>query len=84
LKPSFYVPGVVQAFDPHQSPPPPLQHSAARQNKELAMPVDSILVSAAVVTMFAVFAGVLLWGSFQTAPPARQEPATGNRKRRSF
>lgn len=48
------------------------------------MPVDSILVSAAVVTMFAVFAGVLLWGSFQTAPPARHEPATGNRMRRSF
>jgi len=48
------------------------------------MPVDSILVSAAVVAMFAVFAGVLIWGNFQTAPSAQQEPASGDTKRRSF
>lgn len=28
------------------------------------MPVDSILVSAVVVSVFAVFAGVLIWGDF--------------------
>lgn len=47
------------------------------------MPLDSILVSAAVVLMFAVFAGVLMWGNVQTRSPARQEPAA-DRKRRSF
>jgi hypothetical protein len=46
------------------------------------MPVDSILVSAAVVSVFVVFAGVLIWGNFQTQP-ARQGPAKRNRKRRS-
>jgi hypothetical protein len=30
------------------------------------MPVDSMLVSVAVVIMFAVFAGVMLWGERQT------------------
>jgi hypothetical protein len=47
------------------------------------MPVDSILVSAAVVSVFVIFAGVLIWANFQTAP-ARREPADGNRRRRSF
>lgn len=46
------------------------------------MPVDSILVSAAVVTMFVVFAAVLIWGERESRP-LRQEPA-GPRKRRSF
>jgi hypothetical protein len=43
------------------------------------MPIDSMLVSAAVVLVFVAFAGVLLWGNFQTesAGPAQQ-------KRRSF
>ena len=52
--------------------------------RSLAMPIDSILVSAAVVAMFAVFAGVILWGSYQTAPRAREEPPAGSRTRRSF
>jgi hypothetical protein len=47
------------------------------------MPVDSILVSAAVVLVFLVFAGVLIWGDFQSEP-TRQEPVARNRKRRSF
>jgi hypothetical protein len=47
------------------------------------MPVDSILVSAAVVSVFAIFAGVLISANFQTAP-VRREPADANRKRRSF
>ena len=47
------------------------------------MPVDSILVSAAVVSVFVIFAGVLIWGDFQSKP-VRPGPAGRNRKRRSF
>jgi len=50
---------------------------------EEVMPIDSILVSAAVVTMFVIFAGVLAWGERQTRHLA-DEPATSQRKRRSF
>jgi hypothetical protein len=46
------------------------------------MPIDSILVSAAVVSVFVVFAGVLIWGNFQTHPDHR--PAEPSSKRRSF
>ena len=46
------------------------------------MPIDSILVSAALVSVFVVFAGVLIWGNFQTEP-TRQGPAKRSRKRRS-
>jgi hypothetical protein len=51
--------------------------------QEVAMPVDSILVSAAVVSVFVVFAAVLIWADFQTERQ-RQEPANPTRKRRSF
>lgn len=47
------------------------------------MPVDSILVSAAVVTMFAIFAGVLAWGERQSQS-LQQAPADSDPKRRSF
>jgi hypothetical protein len=47
------------------------------------MPVDSILVSAAVVFVFVVFAGVLTWGNFQSGQ-MRQQPVSRNPKRRSF
>ena len=47
------------------------------------MPIDSILVAAAVVAMFTVFAGVLAWGERQTRLVG-QEPAAGSQKRRSF
>ena len=47
------------------------------------MPVDSILVSAAVISVFAVFAGVLIWGDFQSQP-MRQQSRGPQRKRRSF
>jgi hypothetical protein len=46
------------------------------------MPIDSILVSAAVTIMFAIFAGVLVWGERQSRP--LQEGPGGRRKRRSF
>jgi hypothetical protein len=32
------------------------------------MPFDSMLMSAAVVAMFAVFAAVVAWGDYQTRP----------------
>ncbi len=47
------------------------------------MPIDSILVSAAVVSVFVVFAGVLIWGDFHSKP-MRQQPVGRNKKRRSF
>jgi hypothetical protein len=47
------------------------------------MPVDSILVSAAVVSVFVIFAGVLIWGNFQSGS-TRQQPVGRDRKRRSF
>src|ERR1035437_441998 len=39
--------------------------------KEVAMPIDSILVSVGVVAMFAILAGALLWGDFQTRAPRK-------------
>lgn len=47
------------------------------------MPVDSILVSVAVVAVFAVFSAVLIWSDFRCGSMSR-EPATPVRKRRSF
>jgi hypothetical protein len=47
------------------------------------MPIDSILVSAGVVAMFVVFAGVLMWGDHQTKT-ARPSLAARAKKRRSF
>jgi len=47
------------------------------------MPVDSILVSAAVVSVFLIFAGVLIWGNFQSGP-TQQQSVGRNRKHRSF
>lgn len=44
------------------------------------MPVDSMLVAASVVLMFAVFAAVLAWGDTQT----RQLAQRPNVKRRPF
>jgi hypothetical protein len=42
------------------------------------MPIDSMLVSAAVILMFVVFAGVLAWGESQT----RRMAVTYSQKRR--
>ena len=47
------------------------------------MPVDPILLAAAVVSVFAVFSGVLIWGDF-LSQPMRQQPVSRDRKRRSF
>ncbi|WP_296518885.1 hypothetical protein [Rhodopseudomonas sp.] len=43
------------------------------------MPVDSILVSIAVVAMFLIFAGVLLWGDRQTSSLSNDNSARGQR-----
>jgi hypothetical protein len=55
------------------------------------MPFDAMVVSAAVVAMFAVFAGVVLWGDYQTRPhrlpadakPEAREPKADMRERRA-
>jgi hypothetical protein len=47
------------------------------------MPVDSILVSAAVVSVFLIFAGVMIWGDFQSQS-MWQEPVRRDTKRRGF
>lgn len=52
-------------------------------NRRSPMPIDSILVSAAVVAMFVVFAGVLMWGDHQTRA-ARPSVAVSPKKHRSF
>jgi hypothetical protein len=47
------------------------------------MPFDAMVMSAAVIAMFLVFAGVLLWGDAQTRPD-RSKADPHSQKRRSF
>ena len=47
------------------------------------MPVESILVSIAVASMFIIFAGVLLWGDLQTRPARHQNDSHDRRQRTS-
>jgi hypothetical protein len=47
------------------------------------MPVDAMMVSAGVLLMFLVFAGVLLWGDYQTRSD-RLKADSNPPKRRSF
>lgn len=47
------------------------------------MSIGSILVSAAVVSVFVFLAAVLIWGSFRQEP-TRQRSTTPERKRRGF
>jgi hypothetical protein len=75
--------GSLYRFDPHQRPRPAVRHIWLGYQEEVAMPIDSILVSAAVVSLFVVFAGVLIWGDFRSRP-MRQQPVARNRKHRSF
>jgi len=44
---------------------------------------DIMLVMAAVMSVFAAFAAVLIWGDFQTRP-ARRKTHTTSQRRRSF
>jgi hypothetical protein len=48
------------------------------------MPLDSILVSAAVVSVFLIFSIVLLWGDLQTRPMRPQTADRNNSKGRAF
>jgi hypothetical protein len=47
------------------------------------MPFDAMLLSAAVISMFVVFAGVLMWGDIQTRPerlrPSHLRQPRGNK-----
>jgi hypothetical protein len=47
------------------------------------MSFDTMLVTAAILSVFAVFAAVLIWGDFQTRP-ARQKIHQISQRRRSF
>ena len=47
------------------------------------MPFDAMVVSVAVAAMFLAFAGVLLWGDFQTRPD-RLKADSQSQKCRSF
>ena len=46
------------------------------------MPFDAMLVSAAVISMFVAFAGVLMWGDVQTRPK-RLKAIVRSQQRRS-
>jgi hypothetical protein len=48
------------------------------------MPVDAMMVSAGVLLMFLLFAGVLLWGDYQTRPDDRLKADSNPSRRRSF
>jgi len=45
------------------------------------MPFDAMLVSAAVVVMFLAFAGVLLWGDYQTRPDRLKADSNPSKRR---
>ncbi len=47
------------------------------------MSFDTMLVTAAVLSVFVAFAAVLIWGDFQTRP-ARQKSHVIPQRRRSF
>ena len=47
-------------------------------SKEVLMPFDAMALSAAVVAVFLVFAGVVAWGDYQTRP---DRPKTRSQRR---
>jgi hypothetical protein len=57
--------------------------NASSQGREVIMPFDAMVVSVAVAVMFAAFAGVLLWGDYQTRPD-RLKADSHSQRRRSF
>jgi hypothetical protein len=58
----------VSRFDPDQRPPSLAGDNGLQFTGGVVMPIDSMLVSVAVISMFLAFAGVLAWGDFQTRP----------------
>jgi len=51
--------------------------------REAVMSFDTMLVTAAVLSVFVAFAAVLIWGDFQTRP-ARQKHHVIPQRRRNF
>jgi len=47
------------------------------------MPVDAMMVSAGVLLMFLVFAGVLLWGDYQTRLDRLKADSNASKRRSS-
>ena len=45
------------------------------------MPFDAMVVSAGVVVMFLAFAGVLLWGDYQTRPDRLKADSNPSKRR---
>jgi uncharacterized membrane protein len=47
-----------------------VENNAFSSREIIIMPFDAMLVSVAVIAMFVVFAGALMWGEIQTRPTA--------------
>jgi hypothetical protein len=47
------------------------------ESKEVLMPFDAMALSAAVVVVFLVFAGVVAWGDYQTRPDRLKTSSQG-------
>jgi hypothetical protein len=71
----------VCEFDPRQRPSLVIEEDGFAY-KEAAMSFDTMLVTAAVLSVFVAFAAVLFWGDFQTIP-ARQKTCAIPQRRRS-
>jgi uncharacterized iron-regulated membrane protein len=59
------------------------RHNSAGHQREVDMPIGSLLVFVAVAAMFVAFAGVLMWSDHRSRS-ARPSLATASTKRRSF
>jgi uncharacterized membrane protein len=75
------LPQAFEKFDSRQSVMTAGPASILHQRRS-AMPVDSMLVSLAVILMFVVFAAALAWADFQTRP--KQLAQQFDIKRRAF
>src|SRR6478672_5966864 len=55
-------------FDLGQKWNPVIRHSCLEIKKEVPVPVDSLLVAVAVLSVFVIFAGVLMWVDVRSGP----------------
>jgi hypothetical protein len=51
-----------------KDPLDPMLHAAPSQNGGVVMPINAIILSAVILTMFVAFGAVLMWADFQTRP----------------